>query len=150
MRRPASVRRSTTRPVRSAARSGVAIVGSTVSSVYASRIAALAGRFGLDTATSGEAQSSLGGAQRVGAGLGAQASAFVDEANKVFVEAMAIGMRVGVVVIVFAAVIAWKFLPARATDHAAAPVEESGRRGRANRRQCRRGPPATATLSAGD
>ena len=106
---------------------GVAIVGSTVSSVYASRISALAGRFGLDAATSGEAQSSLGGAQRVGAGLGTQASAFVSEANKVFVEAMAIGMRVGVVVVAFAAVIAWKFLPARATDHAAPPCPPPSR-----------------------
>ena len=77
---------------------GVAIIGSAVSSVYASRIADLAGRFGLDAATTDEAQSSLGSAQRVGSGLGAQASAFVDEANKVFVDAMAIGMRVSVVV----------------------------------------------------
>ena len=121
-----------------------------MSSVYASRIAALAGRFGLDAATSGEAQSSLGGAQRVGAGLGTQASAFVSEANKVFVDAMAIGMRVGVVVVAFAAVIAWKFLPARATDHAAAPVEDQGAVAEPIADSVAVGPPATATLSAGD
>ena len=51
---------------------GVAIIGSAVSSVYASRIADLAGRFGLNAATTDEAQSSLGSAQKVGSGLGAR------------------------------------------------------------------------------
>jgi len=129
---------------------GVAIVGSVVSSVYASRIGTLAGRFGLDAATSSEAQSSLGGAQRVGAGLGTQASAFAAEANKVFVEAMSIGMRVGVVVIAVAAVIAWKYLPAHATDHAPALAADGEVDAQPAAGSVAVGPPATATLSAGD
>ena len=130
---------------------GVAIIGSAVSSVYASRIGDLAGRFGLDAATSDEAQSSLGSAQRVGSGLGTQASAFVEEANKIFVDAMAIGMRVSIVVVALAFVMAWKFLPARASDHAAAPVEgDADAVAEPIVDSVAVGPPATATLSAGD
>jgi EmrB/QacA subfamily drug resistance transporter len=130
---------------------GVAIIGSAVSSVYASRIGDLAGRFGLDAATSDEAQSSLGSAQRVGGGLGTQASAFVEEANKIFVDAMAIGMRVSIVVVALAFVMAWKFLPARARDHAAAPVEgDADAVAEPIADSVAVGPPATATLSAGD
>ena len=128
---------------------GVAIIGSAVSSVYASRIASLSGRFGLDAGTSDEAQSSLGGAQRVGGGLGAQASAFIEEANKIFVDAMAIGLRVSIVVVAFAFVIAWKFLPARATDHAAPPNEANADAvGAPVVESVAVAPPATATLSA--
>ena len=134
---------------------GVAIIGSIVSSVYAGRIATLTASFGLDAATSHEAQSSLGGAQRVGSGLGAQASAFINEANKIFVDAMAIGMRVSVFVIAFAFVIAWKFLPARATDHVAGSVATAHIEGQDTVAEpvadsVAVGPPATATLSAGD
>jgi hypothetical protein len=132
---------------------GVAIIGSAVSSVYASRIGSLAGRFGLDATSTAAAESSLGSAQRVGDGLGAQASAFVDEANKVFVDAMAIGMRVSMVVVAIAALMAWRFLPARAANHASPnpPVDgdvESVAKPVAD--SVAVAPPATATLSAGD
>jgi EmrB/QacA subfamily drug resistance transporter len=130
---------------------GVAIIGSAVSSVYASRIASLSGRFGLDAATSEAAQSSLGSAQRIGAGLGAQASAFIEEANKIFVDAMAIGLRVSILVVAVAFVMAWKFLPARATDDAAAPVEgDAEAMAELVADSVAVAPPATATLSAGD
>ena len=131
---------------------GVAIIGSAVSSVYAGRIGDLAGRFGLDAATSDEAQSSLGSAQRVGGGLGAQASAFIEEANKIFVDAMAIGMRVSIVVVALAFVMAWKFLPARAATHApTAPLEgDVDAVGAPVVESVAVAPPATATLSAGD
>jgi hypothetical protein len=130
---------------------GVAIIGSAVSSVYASRIASLSGRFGLDATTSEAAQSSLGSAQRIGAGLGAQASAFIEEANKIFVDAMAIGMRVSILVVAVAFVMAWKFLPARATDDAAAPVAgDAEAMAEPVADSVAVAPPATATLSAGD
>jgi EmrB/QacA subfamily drug resistance transporter len=130
---------------------GVAIIGSAVSSVYASRIFTLSGRFGLDAATTDEAQSSLGSAQRVGSGLGAQGQSFIEEANKVFVDAMAIGMRVSVLIIAIAFVVAWKYLPARATNPAASPGERTtDLDSEQDASSVAVAPPATATLSAGD
>jgi len=134
---------------------GVAIIGSAVSSVYASRIGSLSSRFGLDASSTSEAKSSLGGAQRIGADLGAQASSFIEEANKVFVDAMAIGMRVGIIVVAFAFVMAWNFLPARAHDHVDTPVQgdlDPAERGDAQHIEDSVAvePPATATLSAGE
>jgi EmrB/QacA subfamily drug resistance transporter len=131
---------------------GVAIIGSAVSSVYASRIGDLAGRFRLNAASTDEAQNSLGSAQKVGSGLGAQASSFIEEANKIFVDAMAIGMRVSIVVVAFAFVMAWKFLPARAATHApAAPIEgDADAVADSTAGSVAVAPPATATLSAGD
>jgi predicted MFS family arabinose efflux permease len=130
---------------------GVAIIGSAVSSVYATRIGSLSGRFGLSAASAGEAESSLGSAQRVGSQLGARASAFIEEANEVFVDAMAIGMRVSLVVVAFAAVMVWKFLPARASHQATAPVEgDVDSMAGPVAESVAVGPPATATLSAGD
>ena len=61
--------------------------------------ATLARRFGLDRRATSAAQASLGSAQRVGAGLGDQASTFIAGANQIFVDAMAIGMRISVVVV---------------------------------------------------
>ncbi len=95
---------------------GVAIVGSAVSSVYASRLTEVADRFGLSSAAGTEAQASLGGAQRVASGLGADAARFLDAANQSFVDSMSIGLRVGVVVVAAAALMAWRFLPSHAAD----------------------------------
>jgi EmrB/QacA subfamily drug resistance transporter len=95
---------------------GVAIIGSIVSSLYASNISNISGRYGLDAQAAGIAESSLGQAQRVGASLGASAGSFVADANRIFVDALNIGMRLSAVVIVGAAVVAWKFLPSHATD----------------------------------
>ena len=100
---------------------GVAIIGSAVSSVYVSRIANLASDAGLDPQATSAAEASLGGAQRVGAELGDQGAAFVASANQIFVDSMAIGMRVSLLVVGIALVMAWKFLPARATLPAATP-----------------------------
>ena len=93
----------------------------------------------------------VGSAQRVGSGLGAQGQSFIEEANKVFVDAMAIGMRVSVVIIAIAFVVAWKFLPARATYPAASPEEATAELGAEHDADSVAvAPPATATLSAGD
>jgi hypothetical protein len=98
---------------------GVAVIGSVVTSVYTSRIATLSAGAGLDEQATAAAESSIAGAQRVGAALGGQASSFVADANQIFVDSMAVGMRISAVVIFFAAVMVWKFLPARATSHVA-------------------------------
>jgi MFS family permease len=102
---------------------GVAIIGSAVSSVYASRILSLSSSYGLDTQSADAAESSLGGAQRVAAELGDQAASYLASANQIFVDSMAIGMRISAGVVIFAALMAWKFLPARATLPAHAPDE---------------------------
>jgi EmrB/QacA subfamily drug resistance transporter len=120
---------------------GVAIIGSAVSSVYSGQIASLAGKLNLTPAQIAESESSLGGAQRIGATLGARASEFVSGSNSAFVDAMAVGMRISVAVIVFAGVVAWKFLPARATVPAASPDEAA---------TATVGPPATVSVAAGD
>jgi len=95
---------------------GVAVIGSVVTSVYSQRILDLGGVFGLVGPQETIAESSLGGAQQVAVSLGGQADAFVQAANDSFVDAMSIGLRVGAVVIVFAAVMAWRFLPSHATS----------------------------------
>ncbi len=95
---------------------GVAVIGSIVTSVYSQRIFDLAGVFGLAGPQEAIAASSLGGAQQVAASLGGQADAFVQAANDSFVDAMSAGLRVAAVVIVFAALTAWRFLPAHATS----------------------------------
>ena len=103
---------------------GVAVIGSVVTSVYSQRILDLGGVFGLVGPQETIAESSLGGAQQVAVSLGGQADAFVQAANDSFVDAMSIGLRVGAVVIVFAAVMAWRFLPSHATSpHPVAVVD---------------------------
>ena len=95
---------------------GVAIVGSAVSSAYAGKIDSVASRFGLDSSADAIARSSLGGAQEVARRLGSESTRFFDAANGAFVDSMAIGLRVGVVVVVLAGLLTWRFLPARAAD----------------------------------
>lgn len=103
---------------------GVAIIGTIVSSIYASRIADAAGTFSLGPDALAQAESSLGGAQKVASELGAQAGAFIATANNGFVDALSVGLKMSAVAIIAAAVVAWKFLP----SHASGPViEPAGR-----------------------
>ncbi|MEZ5229078.1 MAG: DHA2 family efflux MFS transporter permease subunit [Acidimicrobiales bacterium] len=102
---------------------GVAIIGSAVSSVYTSRIIDLGSRFGLDAQTDATAQLSLDAAQKVGAGLGTSSADFIAGANQAFVDAMSAGLRISVVVVGLAAIVAWKFLPSHSTSPAASPEE---------------------------
>ena len=95
---------------------GVAIIGSAVSSAYANRVATAANDFGLDGVSNADAQSSLGGAQKVAATLSADAAGFLRAANQAFVDSMSIGLRVSAGVVVFAAVMAWRFLPSHAAS----------------------------------
>lgn len=96
---------------------GVAIIGSIVSSVYAQRIDDVAARLGLGAADTAAAESSLGSAQRVAASLGSSAASLFDGANQAFVDALSVGLRISAVIIVGAAVVAWRYLPARAEHH---------------------------------
>ncbi len=96
---------------------GVAIIGSVVSSIYADKIFTLADRVGLGRGEGTQASESLGAAQRIAAGLGNQATAFVDGANSAFVDALSVAMRISAGFIGLALFVAWRYLPARAGDH---------------------------------
>jgi hypothetical protein len=104
---------------------GVAIIGTAVTSGSASRIGTLSATAGLSQSSTYTAQTSLGGAQRIGATLGEGASSFIAEANKIFVDSMAIGLRVSTIVVGIALVMAWRFLPARAHTPATAGLPEA-------------------------
>lgn len=93
---------------------GVAVIGSVVTTVYGGRIADLAARYQLDAPATDLAKASVGSAQEVGGSLGAQAGPFIAEANQAFVSSLSWGLRVGVLVLLGAAVVAFRYLPARA------------------------------------
>jgi EmrB/QacA subfamily drug resistance transporter len=100
---------------------GVAIIGTIVSSVYAAEIADVGRRFGLGSSNLDAAESSLGGAQRIAPSLGERSDAFVSAANDSFVHALSIGLRISAAIILFATVMAWRYLP----SHAPHPVDAS-------------------------
>ena len=99
---------------------GVAIVGSVFSSIYASHLGdALAGT-PVPTEAVAIARESVGGANAVaeqaGATAGAQAQAFISDAvNGAFVDGWHAGSWVSFAFVVIGAIVAWRFLPARAT-----------------------------------
>ncbi len=100
---------------------GVAIIGSVVSSIYAARISDVAGVYDLTGSTLSTARGSLGGALAVAGGLGTQAGDFVIDAKDAFVAAFTSGLRLGAVVVLGAAFVAWRYLPARAHDPLVVP-----------------------------
>ena len=105
---------------------GVAIIGSIVSSMYAGRIGEAGDAFGLSSADTATAQESLGAAQRIAGQLGSAAAGFFDAANRAFVDALSVGLRLSAVVIVGAAIGAWRYLPARADSRR--PVDDGAER----------------------
>jgi hypothetical protein len=102
---------------------GVAIIGSVVSSVYAANITDVAGRFGITGRDLTDSRASLGGALGVGAELGGRADGFVVAAKDGFVDALSNGLRISALVILGAAFVAWRFLPACAHDALASSVD---------------------------
>ena len=96
---------------------GVAAIGSVVTSFYAAHISDMAPRFGVTGAALTEAKASLGGALRVGASMGPDGAAFIRQAQEDFTTTVGIGMRVAAVILLGAAYVAWRFLPARAEHH---------------------------------
>jgi hypothetical protein len=104
---------------------GVAIIGSIVSSVYAANVSHVAGRFGLTGADLAQSRASLGGALEVGSGLGGDAAGFVSQVKDGFVDALSSGLRLSSAIILIAAIVAWRFLPARARDPLAIDTPEA-------------------------
>jgi EmrB/QacA subfamily drug resistance transporter len=99
---------------------GVAIIGSLVSSVYAARVRDIAPDYDVTGPALDAATGSLGGALQVAPSLGAQQAAFVVDVADGFVAAFTSGLRLGALVVVGAAVVACRYLPAHAA-HAPAP-----------------------------
>jgi EmrB/QacA subfamily drug resistance transporter len=100
---------------------GVAIIGSLVASGYSSGVSDLAARFGLTGDSLAKAKGSLGSAiQDVAPTLGSRSAEFIRAASDSFVNGFANGLLVGAAIVAVAALIAFKFLPARAHDPLAA------------------------------
>jgi MFS family permease len=95
---------------------GVAVIGSLVASLYAASIDDAAQSFGVSGSALESARSSLGGALEVASGLGGDAAGFATAAKDGFVHGFSSGLRLGAVVVLAAAFVAVKFLPARARD----------------------------------
>ena len=100
---------------------GVAVVGSLLTSIYGSRF--------LDNIPAGvpasardAADNSLGAALGVSAQLGRAGAGIADAAREAFVFAMSRASLVTAVIAVVGAFVAWRFLPARATDDAYADI----------------------------
>jgi hypothetical protein len=93
---------------------GVAVIGSAVSTAYVSQIDDLVPQFGLGPEAGDAAAGSIGGALQVAGSMGDAGREFAIAAQDAFVSAMSVGMRVGVAVLLLAAVVVWRFLPARA------------------------------------
>lgn len=98
---------------------GVAVIGSLVASVYAAGIDDAARGFGITGDVLDRVRGSLGGALQEAPTLGERAGAFVDVAQQSFVDGLSQGLRVGAVVVLLAAFVAFRYLPARAHDHGA-------------------------------
>jgi MFS family permease len=97
---------------------GVAIIGSVVTSLYANRSGDVAGRFGIAGPDLGAVRASLRNALDVAATLpGDTASVFQSDVKDAFVASLVNGLRLSGAVILVAAFVVWRFLPARAHDH---------------------------------
>ncbi|MDP9074769.1 MAG: MFS transporter [Actinomycetota bacterium] len=102
---------------------GVAILGSLLSSAYASRVASALSGHGLSAATTAAAKDSLGGALATANQLGGQpGQALAAAARHGFVGAMGPTFLVAAAVALVGAVIVVAFLPARAVDESAVPT----------------------------
>jgi MFS transporter, DHA2 family, multidrug resistance protein len=102
---------------------GVAIIGSVTSSIYAASIADAGRKFELSADALSQSRSSLGAALQVAPSLGARAGDFVVDVEDGFVRAFSSGLRLGAVVVLGAALVAWRYLPARAHDPLAVRAE---------------------------
>ena len=96
---------------------GVALIGSVVSAVYAGRVDSAAKAYHLTSQSLSQARSSLGGALRVAGTLGDQAESFSIAMKDSFVSGLSSGLRLASIVVVVAAFVVWRYLPARADDH---------------------------------
>jgi EmrB/QacA subfamily drug resistance transporter len=95
---------------------GVAVIGSVVASVFSHKINDVAASLGLSGGVLAQARESLGGALATASSMGS--SGLADAAKQGFVDGLSMGMRIGSVIVAVAAVLTYRFLPARAHDHA--------------------------------
>ncbi len=97
---------------------GVAIIGSIVASAYAGGAAKVSREHGVTGATLDRARSSLDQALEVGRALPDRVagSDYVAGVKDAFVSALHLGLRTSGTVILVAAFVVWRFLPARAVD----------------------------------
>ena len=95
---------------------GVAVIGSLVASVYAAGIDDVAASFGFSGSALGDVRASLGGALKAVPGMGAAGPEFARAAKDSFVHGLSLGLRLGAVVVLAAAFVAYRFLPASAHD----------------------------------
>jgi EmrB/QacA subfamily drug resistance transporter len=91
---------------------GVAIVGSIMSSLYAPQLADALGE-DVPAAATAAARESVGAGVQVGGSLGPQ---IADAAREAFVQAMSRASIVAAIVAGIGALLAWRYLPARAVD----------------------------------
>ena len=119
---PRSARGDTAREVGGAL--GVAVVGSIVSSIYRSH---LSGRLPSDmpTTAASVAHDSLGAALQVSTGVGPLGAQVADAARSAFVDAMSRASIVTAAIAAIGALVAWRYLPARAVKDSQLPVEPS-------------------------
>ena len=99
---------------------GVAVIGSVVSSVYSGHISDVAERFGVTGGDLTRPAARSAAPSRSAASSVPAPATFVDEVKDGFVDALSNGLRLSSVVILGAAFVAWRFLPARARDPLAA------------------------------
>jgi EmrB/QacA subfamily drug resistance transporter len=106
---------------------GVAIVGSVASSIYRSGLAGELPR-SVPGPASAAARDSLGAALQVSGRLGSAGSQVADAARGAFVEAMARASIMSAGIAAVAALVAWRYLPARAMndfDNASEPADSA-------------------------
>jgi EmrB/QacA subfamily drug resistance transporter len=105
---------------------GVAIIGSVMSSVYHDKISSVLTRHPLPTAATEKIRSSLGGAIEVAHSIGGSSGALIEaSAKSAFVDGLHLAVLVGAAAAFIGALIAAKFLPARAPDEVStAPASE--------------------------
>jgi len=106
---------------------GVAIIGSVVTSLYASKVNVVGGRFAISGEDLSLAQESLSNALDVSTSLGDPATvrAFVDGVKDAFVGSLSVGLRISSAIILAASVLVWRFLPARSHDHVDERLDEA-------------------------
>jgi len=98
---------------------GVAIVGSVMSSIYRGEIGSFVGASGLTGDAAEQARASLGGALQVAGQLPGEAGAVLARAAKeAFVAGLQRGVLVAAAAALIGAVVTYRWLPARGTDHA--------------------------------
>jgi predicted MFS family arabinose efflux permease len=95
---------------------GVAIVGSVFSSVYATALSGGASFSGLPRGAQEATEDSVAAAQEVATRLGGLAPAYLDEVSSAFLSGLAVACYVVAGVALLGAIVAWRFLPARARE----------------------------------